>query len=117
MDDGRKEVTWKLHPGVKWQDGADLTSDDLLFSWDIQRDPATQIGLQGIARYVQTVATPDPYTAVFTWTSASQLGAVATVREVDVLPRQVREAAERAALLDNPYFVGLRRQRSLPAHR
>src|SRR6476659_193413 len=35
MDDGRMEATWKLSPGIKWHDGADLTSDDLRFSWEI----------------------------------------------------------------------------------
>jgi peptide/nickel transport system substrate-binding protein len=105
LSDGRMEVTWKIYPGVKWQDGADLTSDDIVFSWEIQRDPATQIGLQGIARYVQSIATPDPYTAVFTWASASQLGSVATVREFDILPRHVLEGADRGGLVDNPYFV------------
>src|SRR5437762_2773446 len=29
LDNGGMEVTWKLRPGIKWQDGTDLTSDDL----------------------------------------------------------------------------------------
>src|SRR5437016_13849515 len=32
LDDGRMEVTWKLRPGIKWQDGVELTADDLRFS-------------------------------------------------------------------------------------
>jgi peptide/nickel transport system substrate-binding protein len=34
-------VTWKLKPGVKWHDGKPLTADDLVFTWDYARDPAT----------------------------------------------------------------------------
>src|SRR5438094_2768671 len=37
--DGTMETTWKLRPGVKWQDGAPFTSADLLFTWQVNRDP------------------------------------------------------------------------------
>jgi peptide/nickel transport system substrate-binding protein len=36
-----KSVTWKLKPGVKWHDGKPLTADDVVFTWDYARDPAT----------------------------------------------------------------------------
>jgi peptide/nickel transport system substrate-binding protein len=104
LDDGRMEVTWKLRPGIKWHDGADLTSDDLRFSWEIGRDLTTGVAGQSVARYVEAVATPDAYTAVFTWSTASQLGAQAGVREFDVLPRHVLGNAERAGLSDTPFF-------------
>ena len=38
--DGRS-VTWKLKPGVTWHDGRPLTADDLVFTWEYARDPAT----------------------------------------------------------------------------
>src|SRR5207245_10096346 len=88
-----------------WQDGADLTSDDLRFSWEVSKDSTTAVAPQSVARFVDAVATPDPYTAVFTWVQASQLGAQAGVREFDVLPRHVLEGAERAGFADNPYFT------------
>ena len=34
-------VTWKLKPGVTWHDGQPLTADDLVFTWEYARDPAT----------------------------------------------------------------------------
>ena len=34
-------VVWTLKPGVKWHDGEDLTADDLVFTWEYARDPAT----------------------------------------------------------------------------
>jgi peptide/nickel transport system substrate-binding protein len=104
LDNGGMEVTWKLRPGTKWHDGADLTSDDLAYSWDIQHDPITQIGNSSIARLVSEVRTPDPLTAVFVWPQISQLGNLAGVREFDVLPRHVLESVERSALIDHPYF-------------
>ncbi|MGO4170694.1 peptide ABC transporter substrate-binding protein [Bosea sp. TAF32] len=39
-EDG-KSVTWKLKPGVKWHDGKPLTADDVVFTWEYAKDPAT----------------------------------------------------------------------------
>jgi peptide/nickel transport system substrate-binding protein len=36
-----KEVTWKLKPGVKWHDGKPFTADDVVFTWEYAKDPAT----------------------------------------------------------------------------
>ena len=38
--DGRS-VVWTLKPGVTWHDGKPLTADDLVFTWEYARDPAT----------------------------------------------------------------------------
>jgi peptide/nickel transport system substrate-binding protein len=104
LDNGGMEVTWKLRPGIKWQDGTDLTSDDLVYSWDVQHDPITQIGNASIARLVSEVRTPDSLTAVFVWPQASQLGNLAGVREFDVLPRHLLASVDHPALIDHPYF-------------
>ncbi|WP_414475981.1 peptide ABC transporter substrate-binding protein [Microvirga sp. M2] len=34
-------VTWKVKPGVTWHDGQPLTADDLFFTWEYARNPAT----------------------------------------------------------------------------
>jgi peptide/nickel transport system substrate-binding protein len=104
-DDGNMEVTWKLRPGIKWQDGSPLTSDDLLFSWELDKDLTTGIAPQSIARFVSSVATPDPLTAVFSWSATSQLGGIAGVREFDILPRHVLGSLERTSMVDNPFFT------------
>ena len=36
-----KSVTWKIKPDVKWHDGAPLTADDLVFTWEYASDPKT----------------------------------------------------------------------------
>jgi peptide/nickel transport system substrate-binding protein len=38
--DGRS-VTWKLKKGVTWHDGKPFTADDVVFTWEYSRDPAT----------------------------------------------------------------------------
>jgi peptide/nickel transport system substrate-binding protein len=34
-------VTWKLKKGVSWHDGKPFTADDVVFTWEYSRDPAT----------------------------------------------------------------------------
>ena len=36
-----KSVTWKLKPGVKWHDGKPFSADDIVFTWQYIKDPAT----------------------------------------------------------------------------
>ncbi len=35
-------VTFKLLPGLKWEDGAPLTTDDVLFAWEVLKSPDNQ---------------------------------------------------------------------------
>jgi peptide/nickel transport system substrate-binding protein len=36
-----KTVTWKLKRGVTWHDGQPFTADDVVFTWEYAKDPAT----------------------------------------------------------------------------
>src|SRR5215216_161369 len=36
-----KSVIWKLKKGVRWHDGKPFTADDVVFTWQYSRDPAT----------------------------------------------------------------------------
>jgi peptide/nickel transport system substrate-binding protein len=36
-----KTVTWKLKRGVTWHDGQPFTADDVIFTWEFAKDPAT----------------------------------------------------------------------------
>jgi ABC-type transport system substrate-binding protein len=44
--DGTMQVTWKLRPGVTWHDGTALSADDIVFSWQVNRDPDVPNGGQ-----------------------------------------------------------------------
>jgi peptide/nickel transport system substrate-binding protein len=35
------QVTWKLKKNVKWHDGKPFTADDVVFTWEYAKDPAT----------------------------------------------------------------------------
>jgi peptide/nickel transport system substrate-binding protein len=54
-------VTWKLKKGVKWHDGQPFTADDVVFTWEYARDPATATLTSGSYKDI-TVEKVDPYT-------------------------------------------------------
>ena len=56
-----KSVTWKLKQGVTWHDGKPFTADDVVFTWEYARDPATATVTSGSYNEV-TVEKVDPYT-------------------------------------------------------
>jgi peptide/nickel transport system substrate-binding protein len=56
--------TVHLRNGLKWQDGQPLTSDDVLFTYQLIQNPDVQSPLKSAWDGV-TVTAPDPYTVVF----------------------------------------------------
>ena len=37
--DGSMDLTWKLRPNIRWHDGVPFTSQDLLFTYTLYKDP------------------------------------------------------------------------------
>ena len=58
-----KSVIWKIKPGVTWHDGRPLTADDVVFTWEYSRDPATATVTSGSYKDVM-VEKIDQYTVV-----------------------------------------------------
>ena len=56
-----KSVTWKLKKNVQWHDGQPFTADDVVFTWEYARNPATAALTIGSYRDVM-VDKVDPYT-------------------------------------------------------
>ena len=56
-----KSVTWKLKKGVKWHDGQPFTADDVVFTWQYAKDPATAATTSGSYKDV-TVEKIDDHT-------------------------------------------------------
>ena len=62
------EVTWELKPGIKWSDGAPLTSADIKYTWEIwMKDPKVN-NRTGFSE-IESIATPNELTAVVTYKS------------------------------------------------
>ncbi len=62
-DDG-KRITFRLRHGVLWQDGAPLTSRDVVFTYRAVMNPHNTIPSRYGFDQVESVAAPDRYTAV-----------------------------------------------------
>ena len=58
-----KSVTWKLKKGVKWHDGQPFTADDVVFTWEYSRNPATATLTSGSYKDV-TVEKIDQHTVI-----------------------------------------------------
>jgi len=67
VSDDHLTYTFKLHEGVKFHDGSDLTSADVKASWDkILWPPEGAISYRRtFFQMVKSVEAPDPYTVVF----------------------------------------------------
>jgi ABC-type transport system substrate-binding protein len=74
FDDGRMEVTWRLHHGVLWHDGTEFTSADVRFGWQAVADPVALGRSSLTVRQMEDVTTPDPYTVVVHWKETSRFG-------------------------------------------
>jgi peptide/nickel transport system substrate-binding protein len=58
-------ITYHLRPGVRWQDGAPLTSRDVKFTWQAIMNDRNNLNSRNGYERVKSVDTPDPLTVVF----------------------------------------------------
>ncbi len=66
--DGKKmTVTYKLRPGLKWADGAPVTSADVKFTWEAIKDPKYLGSEKDGTEEIEKIDTPDPLTAVISY--------------------------------------------------
>src|SRR5579862_7887469 len=64
LADGRMETTWKLRPGLEWQDGAPLTSQDFVFAWQVYKVPDFGQAKTPLIDSIEDVSAPDDSTLV-----------------------------------------------------
>src|SRR5438477_8871660 len=98
ITDGGRTYTLKLRRGVKFHDGADMTSRDVKASYDHIIWPPSGVTSFRKSQYtdVEAVQTPDAYTVVFRlkWPSASFLNLLASpfswIYKADILAKDAR---------------------------
>jgi len=103
--DGTMDTSWNIHPNVKWHDGTPFTSEDLLFTFRIFKDPEVPVtGAQ--KRLMESASAPDPQTFVIHWSTLyvdANRGAIGVI-----LPRHLLETSyleDKANLPNHPYFT------------
>ena len=85
ISEDKKQFTFRLRKGIHWQDGPELTADDVVFSYHTIMNP--KVDCQNIRNYFQDIEKCeklDQYTVRFTtkkvyWLWVSQLGGMAIV--------------------------------------
>src|SRR3954471_1517648 len=84
-----KSVTWKLKKGVSWHDGKPFTADDVVFTWQYARDPATAAVTSGVYKDL-TVTKVDDYTVLVSFRQATPFWATAFVAaEGMIIPKHL----------------------------
>jgi peptide/nickel transport system substrate-binding protein len=63
------DTTWRLRPNITWHDGQPFTSDDLLFSFHVYKDPDVPTAIGAALGLMESVEAPDPLTFVVHWSS------------------------------------------------
>ncbi len=63
-----KVINFKLRDDVKWSDGTPLTAADYKFTYDMTIDPANAVASISPYDLIASVATPDEYTVITTFT-------------------------------------------------
>src|SRR5688572_15435283 len=65
--DGSMDTMWQLRPNVRWHDGAPFTSDDLMFSFTVFKDPTLPSSNIVVRPFLLAASAPDPLTFVMHW--------------------------------------------------
>ncbi len=87
--EGGKIVRWRLKKGVTWHDGKPFTADDVVFTWEYARDPATAALSAGVYRDV-VVSKVDSHTVLVSYPKATPFWASAFVAAYGgILPKHV----------------------------
>lgn len=105
--EGGMEVTYKLRSGVVWHDGTPFTSDDVLFSYQVGRDPSIPNGNTAALRLMASLEAPDAATVVVRWRELYPFADRLEHREFFPLPRHLMERQYREnkeTLLAQPFM-------------
>lgn len=109
LPDGQMEVTWKLRPNVKWQDGVPATSGDFAFGMKVIQDPDFPLARPDAARLVLEVVTPDPSTLVVRWKQTYVFGNASGPADISALPRHLMsdlyERGDKQAFFNSPLWA------------
>lgn len=108
MADGRMQTIWRLRPNVKWHDGAPFTAQDVVFGWQIARDPDIPKGGGGTPKELETMEALDAQTLVMTWFTTYFHPLELSVRELWPYPRHILAeafAGDKTAFQAHPYFT------------
>lgn len=101
--DGRMETTWRLRPDARWHDGQPVTSDDLLFTLRVVRDPNLPEFRDAAFESIDAAEAQDERTVTVRW-RRPYIGAD-TLFTFRLAPLMARHRLESAFLEDRATFT------------
>jgi peptide/nickel transport system substrate-binding protein len=107
LPNGGMQTTLRLRPNAVWHDGTRFTADDVIFSWQVFRDPDVPNSRRAIVELIDRMDVVDPTTVLVTWSQTYPFADRLGQRELFLLPRHLLEPVyrqEREALATQPYF-------------
>ncbi|HET9906226.1 MAG TPA: peptide ABC transporter substrate-binding protein [Anaerolineales bacterium] len=96
ISEDRTTVTWTLREGLKWSDGEPLTSDDIVYTWEVISNPDSgAFNATSGFDLIESIETPDDLTAVVKYSEpyVDYLGQFSA----GILPRHATGAPEEMA--------------------
>ncbi|MFZ0216601.1 MAG: ABC transporter substrate-binding protein, partial [Candidatus Dormiibacterota bacterium] len=98
--------TFKLHSGVKWSDGTALTSDDVLFTYNLIFAPEYSVVASPrrgqFTQYVASISAPDPLTFVIK-TKTTYAPLLTNFATLSIMPKHVLASVAPAAINTTSY--------------
>lgn len=104
--DGTMETTWRVRPNVKWHDGAPFTAEDLLFTFNVYKDPDIPNSAGAVTGRMTAASAPDPLTFTIHWLSVYVQADRALA--LTPVPRHLMQEAYRAdktGFVNSPRFT------------
>ena len=95
--DGRMETTWSLRPNVVWHDGAPFSAEDLVFSWQVNRDAEIPNANRTPSALIEQMRVQDATTVMATWSEVYPFADRLGDRELVPVPRHLLESVYRGA--------------------
>ena len=90
MLEGGKVVRWRLKKGVTWHDGKPFTADDVVFTWEYARDPATAARDDRASTRTSRSTKVDDYTVLVSFQKPTPFWATAFVAaEGMIIPKHL----------------------------
>ncbi len=92
LPDGRMETTYRLRPGLVWQDGTPLSAQDFAFAWRVYSSPQFGVSRSLPHSAMQDIVVNDDRTLVIRWRDIYFEAGNLESTDFAPLPRHVLEA-------------------------
>lgn len=96
-------LRFSLNPRAHWHDGTPVTARDVVFSFDVYRDPAVNSGARPLLGRIASVTAADSHTVVVRFSQPYPEAFYDAVYHVRVLPAHWLDTVPRARLAQHPF--------------